>query len=120
MVDQISSYFTIGSKTRCRAAMDFRGEQRFDCLRLKEDLMVDDKKFKCVRLMWIVSGLATGVMCIGVPLFSTDELRATNSGQMLALQYFTAVKRIPGKLVLFRPELTDRIEQVQFLASRRG
>ena len=95
-------------------------EHRYDCVKLSNPLTCNNMIFEYARLMWILSGLTSEVLCLAVPLFhaSRSAINAQTQGQKAATSCFPPVVRVPKRLTIFPANMLLRIEQVQFVTAR--
>ncbi len=114
MRDQIHGWVSVHGR-RYVACKSYRGQERFDCVRLVHALTATDGgKFSLARLMWIVVGLSDGPLCVAVPLFKNHSFKTEPFGSA-AIASFEAVERKSGVLVAFCAKLISQLEQVQFI-----
>ena len=100
-----------------RTDSSFRGEQRFDCVKLLKPCTRAGNSFKYARLMWLIGSNDFLPLCLATPLFETKQLPQDTHAQMSATAFFVPVKRTTSLLACFPVSDIDRIEQVQFMAT---
>ena len=102
-----------------RATAEFRGNERYDCVRLKHKLKTGRSRYYTVaRIMWImkIPGDTDEPICLAVPLFENNKVTGDTQAQKKVFSSFETVYREPH-LVAFPVKCIFRLEQVQFFVS---
>jgi hypothetical protein len=104
--------------TRFRATKHFRGIARHDCVRLKQEICAKTgESFDFARIMWIVSGVGEGPLCVVVPLMRAKSFTPQSQAQMELAAEMIILERCCVSLHVLEPSMLHRIEQVQFVGT---